>query len=151
MKRKKQDRAKPPTHRGPDAKARAMALLGQGMTLSAVGRELGVDRAAVREWRDSPEGERFLADLRKAREKEFAEIIADGSRALRELALRSISVLKDKLESDLPFESITAAREVLDRVGLLRAERIEVAPGAKVVVLPALEDEVPTEPETPAP
>lgn len=146
MTRKRQKPAKAPTYRGPDVKARALSLLGQGMTLSAIGRELGVDRTAVREWRDSPEGERFLAELRKAREKEFAGIVADGSRALRELVLRSVSVLKDKLESDLPFESITAAREVLDRAGLLRAERIEVAPGAKVVVLPALEPDE----ETPA-
>ncbi len=114
------------TRGGPDARVEAMRLLAEGYTASSVAQQLGVDRGTVREWRDSPEGQRELAAARKAREDSFAEAIEDSRRVLRDGAVRAAQVLVDQLDDTDPAVAASAARTLLDRVGVPRTERVEV-------------------------
>lgn len=112
--------------RGPDARALAYRMLAEGGTLTDIAAELGVERHAVRKWRDSVEGQEYLRKLRAEREKQYEKIAEDARRGLRELALRAVSVLQDRMESEVPFEAVTAAKEVLDRVGVMRGEVLHI-------------------------
>ena len=131
------------TYGGGETKKLALVLLSQGMTLSAVGREVGVGRKAIREWRDSREGEEFLAKALAERANVLNGAVTSGLLRLQDAVGKATNVLIDKMDSTMPFEAIAAAKDVLDRAGLIRGERIEVAPGAKVVALPNLEDDLP--------
>jgi len=111
---------------GPAAKAQAMQKLSEGHQVTAVARELGLDRGTVRVWRDSPEGQRLLNEARKTREAEFAESSDAARRILREAAVLAAQRLVDRMHSATPFEAVSAAEAILARVGLPRSTRTEV-------------------------
>jgi len=122
---------------GPMAKADAMRMLAEGFQLSAVARELGLDRGTVRDWRDSPEGQRLLDAARKTREAELAEGRDAALRILREAAPRAAQRLVDRLASAVPFEATGAAEAILARVGVPRSTKVEatVEPGLDLSAL----------------
>jgi len=121
----KQNSPKLRSIRGPDARAVAMKLLAEGLTVSAVAREVGVDRTSVRTWRDSIEGQRELDDARKARSAAFDDAAEQSRRILREAAPLAAQRLRDRLASTVPFEAVTAAEAILARVGVPRASKVE--------------------------
>jgi hypothetical protein len=137
--RQKSTKVDTPKRGGPEAQAECIRLLSEGWQVSTVARQMGVSRDTIIEWRDCPEGQRQLAAARKARELEFADAVKDSRRLLRENAIRAIQVLVDKLDADTPFEALAAARDILDRAGVLRTERIEL-PTEKGVDLSKLSD-----------
>jgi transposase len=121
---------KPPkpsaTHRGPAARLEALQLLGEGLTLEEIAQRLGVDRGTVRTWRDHPDGQAYLAKLRLEREARYAAVAEDAKRYLREIATKAVSVLAERLDSTVPFEAVSAAGQILDRVGVLRGAEVQV-------------------------
>lgn len=119
---------KPPRKGGPDAKAEVMRLLAEGLTISSVAAQAGVDRKTVRVWRDSIEGQQLLDAARKARAAQFADAADQARRILREAAPRAAQRLVTRLGSKVPFEAVTAAEALLARVGLPRTTKVETSP-----------------------
>lgn len=115
---------------GPEARAEAMRLLAEGFMVTAVAEDLGVARATVIRWRDSPEGARELAAARAARAASFADAAEDARRILRESTAKAAQLLVEHLDASDPAVASLAARTILDRVGVPRTERVEavVAP-----------------------
>lgn len=113
-----QNRAKPyAKKRVNDAKrARAMQLLADGCHLVDVARELDVGRGAVRFWRDSPEGQRMLAEARAKRAVEFEDAATEARRLIRENLTRAVQALVDDLR--VPARRRRAAQALLDRGGV---------------------------------
>lgn len=112
-------------HGGPEAQAEAMRLMVEGWNISTVAGRLRVNRHTVAEWRDAPEGQRILAEARKARESAFLDAAQDARRVLRESAVHAAQVLRDNLHAPRATSRTRAAQEILDRVGVPRTERIE--------------------------
>lgn len=110
-----------------EAKARALELLSTGLTVSAVAREVGVHRVAVRDWRDSEEGQSFLKAAREKRAAAFEEAAEEARRMLRENTVRAVQALVDDLA--VPSRRAAAARDILDRVGVLRGESVTISRG----------------------
>ena len=76
---------------------------------STVAKLLKAGERTVREWRDSPEGQKLLADARKAREATFLDAAERARRILREGAEKAALVLVDQLSSgDAATRSIAA-------------------------------------------
>jgi transposase-like protein len=125
---------------GEAARARAMELLAEGYTVTAVARQLGLSRPTVRGWRDSPDGQKQLAAARAARDAESREVVADARRIVRANLAFAAQVLADKLRSPHPHVALAAARELLDRGGLPRTERVEGG-GAPAADLSRLTDD----------
>lgn len=117
--------AEPPRKGGPEARAIAMELLADGLTVKAVAVQVGVDRSTVRVWRDSVEGQQLLTEARAARAADARDAREPALQTLKENAGRAAQVLVEKLASVLPFEALTASTAILDRVGIPRTERIE--------------------------
>lgn len=103
----------------------AMRLLAEGLPLSAVARQLQCARDTVRDWRDSPEGQRELEAARKARDLKADEVAEAARRVLRESAARAAQILVDRLDAGGSGEATRAACAILDRVGVPRVERVE--------------------------
>lgn len=121
-----QNRPKPPTRvANSAAKERALEQLALGRQVSSVARDLGVRRATVREWRDSPDGRAFLTTEREKRRASFAkaQILADS--VLRDAAIAAANALVEGLESTDPETRRRCAEAILDRVGLPKSQRIE--------------------------
>ena len=105
-----------------------MRLLAEGLTISSVAAQAGVDRKTVRVWRDSVEGQQLLDAARKARAAQFADAADQARRILREAAPRAAQRLVTRLGSKVPFEAVTAAEALLARVGLPRTTKVETSP-----------------------
>jgi transposase len=120
-----------------------MRMLAEGYQVGAVARSLGVDRRTIRDWRDSPEGQRLLDAARKAREAQLVEGRDAALRILRDAAPRAAQRLVDALAA--PASASTAAAEaILARVGLPRSSKLEatVEPGVDLSKLS--DDEIAT-------
>lgn len=117
-----------PRKGGVDAKAEVMRLLAEGLTISAVAAQAGVDRKTVRAWRDSIEGQALLDDARKARAAQFADAADQGRRILKESTAKAALRLTERLGSKVPFEAVTAAEAILSRVGLPRSTLVQSSP-----------------------
>jgi transposase len=124
---------------GPEARIRAFEMMANGRTHADIAREFRVKAETVRNWRDSPEGERYLAEARKRRDAEYASAHEDWARQFRELAAKAIAVLQEKMQSKVPFEALAAAKEIIERNAAGEGARLQVTPGAKIAVLPPLE------------
>jgi len=105
-----------------------MRLLAEGLTISAVAAQAGVDRKTVRVWRDSIEGQALLDDARKARAAQFADAADQGRRILKESTAKAALRLTERLGSKVPFEAVTAAEAILSRVGLPRSTLVQSSP-----------------------
>lgn len=119
---------KSPKRRGANVRADAMRLLAEGLTLTSVAEEVGVDRRTVRVWRDSPAGQLELDAARKARAAQFQDAADQARRILREAAPKAAQRLVTRLGSKTPFEAVTAAEALLSRVGLPRTTKVETSP-----------------------
>lgn len=117
------------TRRGPELRAEALRLLTENYTLSAVARMLGVNRNTVREWRDSPEGQRSLEQARTARAEQYQNAAEQARQVIRENVARAAQTLADNLDAPNRRDRATAARELLDRGGVPRTERVEGGAG----------------------
>jgi len=137
-----QNLSKSPRRRGGAvARADAMRLLAEGYKVIAVAREVGVDRRTVREWRDSPEGQRLLDEARKTREALQAEGREAALRILREAAPHAAQRLVDALEARPPA-SVGAAEAILARVGLPRSAVLETTVGPALDLSALSDDEL---------
>lgn len=120
------NRPKPPTRTAnSEAKEHALQQLALGRQVSSVARELGVRRATVREWRDSPEGRSFLGAEREKRRASFAKAQLLAESVLRDAAISAANVLAEGLESADAETRRRCAEAILDRVGLPKSQRIE--------------------------
>lgn len=113
---------------GPEAHARALVMLVEGCSVTYVAETLEVSRPTVRRWRDSPDGQVEIARARKARETMYLDAAESARRTFRENLDRAAQVLVDHLDDPDPAVASVAARTMLDRMGVPRAERIEQAP-----------------------
>lgn len=113
-----------------------MRMLADGFRIGAVARELGINRCTLRDWRDSPEGQRLLDAARKTREAQIAESRDAALRVLREAAPLAAQRLVDALAAPPPA-STGAAEAILARVGLPRSTVLEttVAPALNLSAL----------------
>lgn len=113
-----------------------MRMLADGFRIGAVARELGINRCTLRDWRDSPEGQRLLDAARKTREAQIAESRDAALRILRESAPLAAQRLVDALAAPPPA-STGAAEAILARVGLPRSTVLEttVAPALDLSLL----------------
>lgn len=118
--------------------ADAMRLLCDGWQLAAVARQLGVNRNTVRDWRDSPDGQRLLAEARVARESHFVDAAERARAMLRESAVAAVQALRDDLAS--PGRRSRAARAILDRIGVMGGQTLHVTSG--VIDLSQLPEDV---------
>lgn len=123
-------------HRGGFAARRDLGLdlLAQGRGVRDVARSLDVDERTVTRWRETPEGQARLARAEEDRERIRAvaieaerNTVVDARQRLHELALRAVSRLEEALDDDDVQARLRAAREVLDRAGVPRTERVENA------------------------
>ena len=110
-----------------DRRAHAMRLLAEGMAVCNVAREVGVERHRIRMWRDTPEGQQLLRDARAARAKQFEDAAAQARSLLRESAVKAVQALVDDLA--VPSKRGAAAAQILDRIGVLRAEELRITGG----------------------
>lgn len=102
-------------------------MLAEGLTVVSVAERLGCSRMTVADWRDSPDGAAELARATAERRREFEDTVAPARAKLKNLAMRAVEVLATQLESTNADVASKAARTILDRVGLPRAERVEVS------------------------
>lgn len=114
---------------GPDARRQAMRLLAEGFAITDVAARIGVHRNTVMEWRGSPEGRAELTEARKVVAAEMESIVGEWRAGLRALGREALEVVRDKLGSDVPFEALAAVREVFDRGGMPRVNKVETAAG----------------------
>lgn len=110
-------------------------LLAQGRGVGEVASALGVDERTVSRWRDTPEGRERLATAqaerereRKAADEERRNTVTEARVRLHQLALRAVEQLEGALGDDDVQARLRAAREVLDRAGVPRTERVESGP-----------------------
>jgi hypothetical protein len=125
---------------------RALALLAAGEAPSAVALACSVDAATIWRWRDSDEGRAVLAQAaleREANRKADAVAQREASQKARAMlvagAERASETILGALASPNAHVRIRAAREVLDRVGVVRTQRLEL--GGTPLDLTKLSDE----------
>lgn len=116
------------SHGGKVALDLAMTYLAEGFTVTAAAKGVGVHRDTVRAWRDSPAGQKKLDEIRKQRADQFADAADQARRILREAAPKAATRLVARLGSKVPFEAVTAADQLLARVGLPRTTKVETSP-----------------------
>ena len=116
---------------------KAAAKLLDGDTLVDVAASLGITRGTLYNWRQLPEFRAIHAQLSDDRIRRARTIIAGASPA----AARGVVSAIDSEREDI---ALSAAKDVLDRAGVLKGQRIETAAdtsSAGVVDLSALSDE----------
>lgn len=99
-------------------RVRALAMLAEGNTVAAAAAAVKVKPHTVAAWRDSPEGQKLLADAREKRAAEMAGAAKKARAVLDEAAVQAAQVLADGLFAKAPNVRIRAAREILGRVGV---------------------------------
>lgn len=102
----------------PDKRDEALRLLAEGYTVAAAARAVKTRENTVRDWRDSPEGQRLLAEARAQRAADIANAVARARQLLEDNAVLAAQALVDNLKSSAPSVRTGAARNILDRVGV---------------------------------
>ncbi len=102
----------------PDKRDEALRLLAEGYTVAAAARAVKTRENTVRDWRDSPEGQRLLAEARAQRAADIANAAARARQLLEDNAVLAAQALVDNLKSSAPSVRTGAARNILDRVGV---------------------------------
>lgn len=103
---------------GPELRALAFQLLGEGITAAEVSRRLGVRRATVSGWKNSPEGRSALKAAHATVARSMGDALADARRELRDATHKAAKVLVTQLGSEDPAVALRAACMILDRGGL---------------------------------
>lgn len=106
---------------GPEGRTAAARLFAEGVTVSDIARRLGVARETVSRWVNHRATEAVAAEVEK-RAKAFEDSVAPARAALKASALRAAEVLVAHLEDPDASVASAAARTLLDRVGVPRAE-----------------------------
>lgn len=114
--------------KGRDARAEAARLFAEGFNVSEVARRVGVSRQTASEWRNHRALEEVSAEKEK-RAAAFEDSVAPARAKLKAGALRAAEVLVDQLDSTDPAVASAAARTLLDRVGVPRAEVVVAEAG----------------------
>ncbi len=112
---------------GEGGRLQAARMHSEGLTVSDIARRLGVARETVSRWVHHKAVEAVAAE-RAARAAEHRDAVAAARETLRAAAERAAAVLVSQLEDSDPAVSSAAARTLLDRVGVPRAEVVQTAP-----------------------
>ncbi len=114
---------------GDGAKAEAARLLAEGFKVAEVARRVGVRRETVSRWAHHDAVPAVEAEKEK-RAATFADSVAEARAKLKEAAGKAADVLVAQLAAGDPAVAAAAARTLLDRVGVPRAEVVvsEAAP-----------------------
>jgi predicted transcriptional regulator len=112
---------------GEGGRLEAARLHSEGLTVSDIARRLGVARETVSRWVHHKAVEAVAAE-RAARAAEHRDAVAAARETLRAAAERAAAVLVAQLEDSDPAVASAAARTLLDRVGVPRAEVVQTAP-----------------------
>jgi transposase-like protein len=131
----------PPRRNGDEARLQALEQLGAGYSANAVAREFGVQARTVRRWRDSPEGQARIAEIRRERAPSFDETQKDLMTQGLELARLSLSRLGDLLYSRSGHVVRAAGTDLLDRFGPSRREHVHSTGDADDLDLTQASDE----------
>lgn len=102
----------------PDKRDEALRLLAEGYTVAAAARAVKTRENTVRDWRDSPDGQRLLAEARAQRAADIANAVARARQLLEDNAVLAAQALVDNLKSSAPSVRTGAARTLLDRIGI---------------------------------
>jgi hypothetical protein len=98
---------------------RAIRLLAEGWSVEHVAQAVHVRPATVAAWQEDEDCRALLACLEEARQ------MRESLDSLGDLTPGAIAALRRALEGDDVRVAVQAAREVLDRVGLIRRKGIE--------------------------
>lgn len=112
---------------GEGGRLQAARLHSEGVSVTDIARRLGVARETVSRWINHTAVEAVAAE-RAARAAEHRDAVAAARETLRAAAERAAAVLVAQLEDSDPAVSSAAARTLLDRVGVPRAEVVQSAP-----------------------
>ena len=120
-----------PQKRNEVKREKALAELAKGESVKAVAASLKVKRDTVASWRDSADGQRYLAEARTKRAADLANAARLAKQLLEDNATRAAQVLVDAMGSEAPTVRVMAARSLLDRVGVPvgREGRATITPG----------------------
>jgi hypothetical protein len=137
---------KPPGRPTRVVRERALAMLAEGASPSAVALACRVDAATVWRWRDTPEAREIMAAAALERETaRRADAVAQREAANKARAAlvagaeRASTTVLNALAHHNAHVRLRAAREVLDRVGVVRTQRLEL--GGTPLDLTLLTDE----------
>lgn len=112
---------------GREGRTEAARLHAEGIPVSEIGRRLGVARETVSRWVNHRAVEAVEAEKEK-RAQAFEDSVAPARAKLKGAALRAAEVLVSQLEAGDPAVAASAARTLLDRVGVPRAEVVVSGP-----------------------
>ena len=112
---------------GVEARLEAARLHAEGISVSEIGRQIGVARETVSRWIHH-RAATAVAVERAARAETFADAVSAARERLRAGASRAAEVLVAQLDSSDPAVAAAAARTLLDRVGVPRAEVVQTVP-----------------------
>lgn len=113
---------------GEGGRLEAARLHSEGVQVSEIARRLGVARETVSRWVNHRAVEAVAAE-REARAQEFRDSVAAAREKLKAGAARAAEVLVAQLDSTDPAVASAAARTLLDRVGVPRAEVVVAEAG----------------------
>lgn len=128
------ERAPSSSHLSPRARAhdrvmraRAVERVAAGEGVVAVSRELGVDRTTVQRWvRDAGVYQKQALTMEEAAERGRKKLVAAAEGAARRVVELVHQVIVDKGEASGARVNLSAALEVLNRVGLHPKQGVEV-------------------------
>lgn len=112
---------------GREGRTEAARLHAEGIPVAEIGRRLGVARETVSRWVHHRAAE-AVAVAKQERAQAFEDSVAPARAALKASALRAAEVLVAQLGSSDPAVAASAARTLLDRVGVPRAEVVQTSP-----------------------
>lgn len=130
----------------PVMRARAVERVAAGEGVVAISRELGVDRTTVQRWvRDAGVYQKQALTMEEAAERGRKKLVAAAEGAARRVVELVHQVIVDKGEASGARVNLSAALEVLNRVGLYPKQGVEVGGDA----LTALFDRYARDPDEP--
>ncbi len=104
----------------------AMLMLAEGHSLESVSKRFGKRRQTVRAWRERPDCQKIYRDALAAREAEFKSAADDVRRILRQGSIDAALEIVRALRDPDPAIRMSAAKDITDRIGVLRGEQISV-------------------------
>lgn len=115
-----------PTKGGKDPKAEAARLRAEGLTVSEIGRRLGVARETVSRWVNHAAAEAVEAERAK-RAQTFEDAVAASRQRLRDGLADAAAQLVDLTKHPDPAVRLRAVCALMDRGGLPRVEVVQSA------------------------